>query len=70
MAETTAARRVAELRDLINNHNYRYYVLDSPLIGDSEYDGLIRELRTLEDEQCVGPKTREAERPSAEAAAE
>lgn len=50
MADTTATRRVADLRDLINNHNYRYYVLDSPLVGDGEYDGLMRELRALEAE--------------------
>ncbi|QRN96694.1 NAD-dependent DNA ligase LigA [Archangium violaceum] len=43
-------RRVEELRDLINTHDYRYYVLDSPEITDAEYDALVRELRQLEAE--------------------
>ncbi|MBI4288621.1 MAG: NAD-dependent DNA ligase LigA [Chloroflexi bacterium] len=40
--------RVEELRKLINYHNYRYYVLDSPEISDAEYDALTRELREME----------------------
>lgn len=40
--------RVAELRKLINYHNYWYYVLDSPEVSDAEYDALMRELRELE----------------------
>jgi len=44
------ASRVIELRDLINHHNHRYYVLDDPLIPDSEYDRLLRELQALEDQ--------------------
>jgi DNA ligase (NAD+) len=43
-----AARRVAKLRDDINLHNYRYYVLDEPIISDAEYDRLLRELQQLE----------------------
>jgi DNA ligase (NAD+) len=45
-----AKRRVEELRDLINYHNWRYHVLDDPEIADAEYDELMRELRALEDE--------------------
>lgn len=41
--------RIEELRSLINYHNYRYYVLDSPEISDAEYDALMRELRELEE---------------------
>ncbi|HHC08428.1 MAG TPA: NAD-dependent DNA ligase LigA [Actinobacteria bacterium] len=41
-------RRIEELRRLIEYHNYRYYVLDSPEISDAEYDELMRELRELE----------------------
>jgi DNA ligase (NAD+) len=37
-----------ELRKIINHHNYRYYVLDSPEISDAEYDELMKELRQLE----------------------
>jgi len=43
-------QRIEELRGLINYHNYRYYVLDSPEISDAEYDELMRELRQLEAE--------------------
>lgn len=43
-----AARRIARLRDEINHHNYRYYVLDEPIVSDAEYDRLLRELQALE----------------------
>jgi DNA ligase (NAD+) len=45
-----AKRRVEELRDLINYHDYRYYVLDDPEVSDAEYDELMRELRRFEEE--------------------
>ncbi len=44
------AARVAELRKDIELHNYRYYVLDDPLISDEEYDRIFRELVELERE--------------------
>ena len=43
-----AAARAAQLREQINHHNYRYYVLDDPQIPDSEYDRLLRELQEIE----------------------
>jgi len=43
-------KRVEVLREQINYHNYRYYVLDSPEISDAEYDELMAELRRLEEE--------------------
>ena len=43
-----ARRRVAELRELIGQHDYRYYVLDDPTVSDAEYDRLMGELRELE----------------------
>lgn len=43
-----AAERIAQLRDEINYHLYRYHVLDSPVISDAEYDALYRELLELE----------------------
>jgi DNA ligase (NAD+) len=43
-------QRVAELRELIDYHNYRYYVLDSPELSDAEYDELMQELRKLEEQ--------------------
>ena len=39
---------VAALRAAINEHNYRYYVLDAPIISDAEYDRLLHELQQLE----------------------
>ncbi|HNR92519.1 MAG TPA: NAD-dependent DNA ligase LigA, partial [Dokdonella sp.] len=42
------AARVAELRELIDDANYRYHVLDDPAIADIEYDRLMRELEALE----------------------
>ncbi len=43
-----AKRRIEELRKEIHYHNYRYYVLNDPVISDAEYDALMRELRELE----------------------
>lgn len=43
-------KRAAELRKLIEHHNYRYHVLDSPEISDAEYDELFDELVKLEEE--------------------
>ncbi len=40
--------RADELRQRLNHHNYRYYVLDAPEITDGEYDLLMRELRSIE----------------------
>ncbi|MSQ24762.1 MAG: NAD-dependent DNA ligase LigA [Dehalococcoidia bacterium] len=42
------AQRIADLRQRINYHNYRYYALDSPEISDAEYDRLLRQLQELE----------------------
>ncbi len=41
-------QRLAELREQINFHNYRYNVLDDPVISDAEYDRLMIELRQIE----------------------
>lgn len=38
------------LRDTLNAHGYRYYVLDDPTISDYEYDHLLRRLEDLEKE--------------------
>jgi len=54
-AHTTAAetpadavQRAAALRRTLEEHDYRYYVLDAPTVSDAEYDGLFRELEALE----------------------
>ena len=41
-------KRIAELRGILQDHNYRYYVMDDPTIADGEYDSLLRELQSLE----------------------
>ena len=43
-----AHREVEQLREQINQHNYRYYALDQPTITDAEYDVLMRRLEDLE----------------------
>jgi DNA ligase (NAD+) len=43
------ASRVAELREQLNYHNYRYYVLDDPVVSDAEFDRLMAELTRLEE---------------------
>ena len=43
-------KRIEELRSEINDHNYRYYVLDAPVISDAQYDKLLRELQQLEQQ--------------------
>jgi DNA ligase (NAD+) len=43
-------KRIDELRGIIQDHNYRYYILDDPTISDGEYDILLCELENLEKE--------------------
>lgn len=45
----TPQHRIEQLRDELNLHIYRYYVLNEPVISDAEYDLLFRELATLEE---------------------
>lgn len=51
------ATRIEELRSQVNEHLYRYHVLDDPIISDSQFDGLIAELRRIEEKnpQLVTP---------------
>lgn len=46
--QAAIAERARVLRDQINYHNHRYYVLDNPEIPDAEFDRLFRELQALE----------------------
>jgi len=48
MATVTINRTIKQLREAIEYHNYRYYVLDDPEISDAEYDQMMRELEKLE----------------------
>ena len=44
----SSKKEIEKLRNVINEHNYRYYVLDDPIISDKEYDQLFRTLQSLE----------------------
>lgn len=50
MTREEAMHRIQELTAEINGHNYRYYVLSSPLISDYDFDQLLEELSGLEKE--------------------
>ena len=50
MSTAKLQQRVDEIRQEISHHNYRYYVLNKPVVSDSEYDQLMVELRKIEDE--------------------
>jgi DNA ligase (NAD+) len=41
-------QRAEQLRSLLEQHNYRYYVLDDPTVSDAEYDLLFKELQSIE----------------------
>jgi len=42
-------KRINELTDEVNYHNYLYYVLEDPVISDFEFDKLLKELSILEE---------------------
>lgn len=44
------SKRIDELREILEEHSYKYYVLDTPSISDYEYDMLMNELKKLEKE--------------------
>lgn len=50
MTPVPPERRIVELRDLLNQYSYEYYVLDQPSIPDAVYDSLFGELKKLESE--------------------
>lgn len=50
MSTDSVQTRIAQLREEIDGHNYRYYVLDEPSVPDAEYDRLLRELQAIEEE--------------------
>lgn len=49
MVTETIRKRVEKLREEIEYHNYRYYVLDQPEVSDAQYDRMMRELEKLEE---------------------
>lgn len=58
---TKARHRIAELGEAIRDHQFRYYVLDKPIITDAEFDALLKELTELEAKY---PELREADSPT------
>ncbi|BBZ07109.1 DNA ligase A [Mycolicibacterium doricum] len=54
-------REWQELADEVREHQFRYYVRDSPIITDAEFDALLRRLQTLEDQH---PELRTPDSPS------
>jgi DNA ligase (NAD+) len=50
MATGVLKKRIEKMREEIEYHNHRYYVLDQPEISDAEYDRLMRELENLENQ--------------------
>lgn len=58
---TKARHRIAELTEAIRDHQFRYYVLDKPVITDAEFDGLLKELTDLEAKY---PELRESDSPT------
>ena len=70
MKEKETRAEIGRLREEINRHNYLYYVLDSPVVTDAEYDRLFKRLQALEAEypQFITPDSptqRVGERPLA-----
>ncbi|MDP1720772.1 MAG: NAD-dependent DNA ligase LigA [Candidatus Nanopelagicaceae bacterium] len=54
-------RRIAELSEQIRDHQFRYYVMDAPVITDAEFDSLLKELSDLESKY---PELRDVDSPT------
>jgi DNA ligase (NAD+) len=55
MPKSALIKKIEHLKKQINEHNYRYYTLDDPLISDAAFDKLFRRLQTLEEQypECI-----------------
>ena len=49
MKDQGSEERYQELKNLLNKYSYEYHVLDAPSVSDAIYDGLMRELKALEE---------------------
>jgi NAD-dependent DNA ligase (contains BRCT domain type II) len=49
LSKEEAIKIIDTLRELINYHDYRYYVLNQPVISDAEYDAIYKFLKSIED---------------------
>ncbi len=67
MSVSDIDKRARQLRQQIEHHNYLYYVLDRPQIGDAEYDRLFNELKLLEEQH---PELRTPDSPTQRVGAE
>ena len=67
MSKVSPDQRAAELRALLQQASYDYYVLDRPALSDAEYDRLFRELQAIEREH---PELRTADSPTMRVGAE
>lgn len=61
MEKAQAYIRIQELRDILNEANRKYYVDNSPVLSDYEFDMLLKELEALEDEH---PELRRSDSPT------
>ena len=50
MEKIEAKQKIGELRTVLEEPNYQYYVLDSPTVEDFEYDRMLHELMDLEEQ--------------------
>jgi DNA ligase (NAD+) len=50
MSKDQIAEEIQKLRKALHEHNYRYYVLNQPIISDQEFDHLMKKLQQLEAE--------------------
>jgi DNA ligase (NAD+) len=48
MSKNSLQSRYEDLKQQIHEHNYRYHVLDAPVISDLEFDRLLNELKQIE----------------------
>ena len=56
---TTETEEIARLRTELHQHNYRYYVLNAPVIGDQQFDEMMHRLQELEARhpECHDPNS-------------
>lgn len=50
MSDVSLASEVARLSQVLNEHNYKYYVLSEPSVSDAEYDALFQKLKAIEEQ--------------------
>lgn len=61
MTNEQIKNRISELKQILTEYGYQYYVLDKPTVSDFEYDALMRELIVLED---ANPELKSADSPT------